>query len=165
MIPPMRHLLRTVIATHPPWVTVVCVAIGVLAGVGAYTFYYAEGFSYVSNDPRVCVNCHIMNDQFDSWQKGSHHGAATCVDCHLPHDLVGKYMAKGKNGWNHSRAFTLQNFPEPIRITRGNLDILQQNCIRCHREMVDAIASPSDVGAGRARCTVCHRSAGHMQLD
>ncbi|HET9764987.1 MAG TPA: cytochrome c nitrite reductase small subunit, partial [Casimicrobiaceae bacterium] len=36
------------------------VLVGVLAGLGGYTFLYAEGFSYMSSDPRACVNCHIM---------------------------------------------------------------------------------------------------------
>ena len=42
---------------------------GVLMGVGAFTFLYAEGFSYLSSDPQACVNCHIMRPQYDSWQK------------------------------------------------------------------------------------------------
>ncbi len=62
--------------------------VGVLCGVGAYTFYYAKGASYLSNDPQACVNCHIMREQFDSWQKSSHHAAATCNDCHVPHSLI-----------------------------------------------------------------------------
>src|SRR5262245_39596013 len=84
--------------------------VGVLAGIGAFTFGYAEGFSYFSPDPRACVNCHVMNEQYDSWQKSPHHAAATCVECHLPHDFVGKYIAKAENGYHHSMAFTLQNF-------------------------------------------------------
>jgi hypothetical protein len=55
---------------------------GLLGGIGAYTFHYAEGFSYFSTDPRACVNCHIMNPQYDSWQNSSHHTVASCVDCH-----------------------------------------------------------------------------------
>ena len=72
----------------------------------------------------ACINCHIMQPQFDSWQKASHHTFATCVDCHLPHDFVGKYIAKAENGYLHSRAFTLQDFAEPIRITAKNSRIL-----------------------------------------
>jgi cytochrome c nitrite reductase small subunit len=142
-----------------------CVLFGMLGGVGAYTFFYAEGLSYLSNDPEACKNCHIMNDHFDSWVKASHHGTATCNDCHLPHDLFGKYYNKARNGWNHSKAFTLGGFPEPIRITRHNQDELQLNCIECHKLFVSEIAAPGDVGHEEARCTVCHRSAGHMNLD
>jgi hypothetical protein len=30
----------------------------------------------------VCVNRHIMQPQYDSWQKASHHSITTCIDCH-----------------------------------------------------------------------------------
>ena len=45
---------------------VLAVLLGILAGVGGYTFVYAEGLSYMSNDPKVCVNCHIMQPQYDA---------------------------------------------------------------------------------------------------
>ena len=40
--------------------------LGVPAGIGVFTFVYAKGFSYLSTDPRACVNCHIMNPQYDA---------------------------------------------------------------------------------------------------
>ena len=61
--------------------------LGVVLGLGGFTFWYAEGGSYFSTDPRACMNCHIMRDQYDSWSKASHHAAAKCIYCHLPHDL------------------------------------------------------------------------------
>src|SRR5262249_6929435 len=105
-----------------------CASIGVFLGLGLYTFWYAEGASYFSTDPRACMNCHIMREQFDSWQKSSHHAVAKCVDCHLPHDFIGKYLAKAENGFFHSKAFTLQDFPDPIRIKPRNARILTLNC-------------------------------------
>src|SRR5512134_161926 len=90
--------------------------VGLLVGVGSYTFYYAQGASYLSNDPRACVNCHIMRPQYDGWQKSSHHFVATCNDCHVPHDFVRKYLTKGENGFWHSYGFTFQNFHEPIQM-------------------------------------------------
>jgi cytochrome c nitrite reductase small subunit len=62
------------------FVVLLSVMTGVLIGVGSYTFLYAHGLSYLSSDPKACVNCHIMQPQFDSWQKASHHAVATCVD-------------------------------------------------------------------------------------
>jgi len=38
--------------------------VGALTGLGAFTFRYAQGLSYLSNDPKACTNCHIMNEQF-----------------------------------------------------------------------------------------------------
>lgn len=134
---------------------------GVLLGVGTYTFWYAEGASYFSTDPRACMNCHIMREQFDSWQKASHHGVATCIDCHLPHDFLGKYVAKAENGFFHSKAFTLQDFPEPIRIGPKNARILMRNCIDCHRDLVDHLRQHGEFSDETDSCVRCHASVGH----
>ncbi|HEY0992014.1 MAG TPA: cytochrome c nitrite reductase small subunit, partial [Kofleriaceae bacterium] len=111
---------------------VLAVVAGAVIGLIGFTFHYAEGLSYFSTDPKACANCHIMRSQYDGWQKASHHGVATCVDCHLPHTFLAKYVAKASNGWHHSKGFTLQDFEEPIRIKPRNSDILQHNCLRCH---------------------------------
>ena len=135
------------------------VLVGALLGVGVVTAEYAEGTSYLSTDPAACANCHIMQSQYDSWQKASHHTVATCVDCHLPDDFVGKYVAKCVNGWNHSKAFTLQDFPEPIHITPRNADILQASCERCHAALLRDQYAAFEGGA--PRCTRCHADVGH----
>lgn len=135
--------------------------LGVLAGSGAYTMYYGEGLSYMSSDPKACMNCHIMREQYDGWLKASHHAAASCVDCHLPHEFVGKWIAKAENGFWHSKGFTLQDFHEPIRIHDKNLGILQNNCIRCHKEMVHDIAVPHTKQHERINCIHCHQHVGH----
>lgn len=144
--------------------TLLLLGAGSLLGAGAFTFHYAEGGSYLSEDPKACVNCHIMRPQYDSWQKASHHAVATCVDCHLPDGFPEKYIAKAINGWNHSKAFTLQDFPEPIRITEPNAEILQANCIRCHSELTQEISSGAGGHGGATRCVHCHRSAGHGEV-
>ena len=134
-------------------------ACGLTVGLGLATFDYAEGTSYLSTDPAACANCHIMQNQYDSWQKASHHTVATCVDCHLPAGFVGKYVAKAENGWNHSKAFTLQDFSEPIRLTPKNDAILQANCLRCHSDLVHAQLAP-----GTPDCVRCHADVGHGEL-
>lgn len=136
------------------------VLIGIAAGIGGYTFVYANGLSYLSNDPRACVNCHIMQPQYEGWMKSSHHAVAGCVDCHLPHDFVGKYMAKALNGYHHSAAFTLQDFHEPIVIKGGNRRILQDNCVACHQAVVhDTLGTARDGTA--PDCVHCHQTVGH----
>ena len=41
----------------------VAVLLGVVVGLGTYTFVYAKGYSYLSNDPAACANCHVMQPQ------------------------------------------------------------------------------------------------------
>jgi cytochrome c nitrite reductase small subunit len=138
----------------------VCLAggVGVLVGLGGYTFTYAEGTSYLSNDPNACVNCHIMRETFDAWQKSPHHANATCNDCHVPVDVVGKYTSKAVHGWNHSKAFTLNNFHEPIQISQYSKDIVENNCRRCHTALVAELAV-ADHASGD--CVHCHSGIGH----
>jgi cytochrome c nitrite reductase small subunit len=137
------------------------ILLGLMIGLGGFTFNYGEGLSYFSKDPEACTNCHIMEPQFDSWQKASHHVAATCVECHLPHDFIDKYISKAENGWNHSKAFTLQDFHEPISITWRNSRILQKNCIECHNRMVENVVHGSTSARDAVSCVHCHRNVGH----
>lgn len=147
------------------WIALLgCLAVGAAAGLGLYTFRYAKGLSYLSNDPRACMNCHVMREYFESWTAGSHHAVAACNDCHVPHALIPKYLTKIDNGYHHSAKFTLQNFAEPIRIRPVNLAKLQQNCVHCHEGMVGNILAHRATDA-QARCTMCHRSVGHLSLD
>jgi cytochrome c nitrite reductase small subunit len=139
----------------------VAVAFGTLLGLGGFTFHYGEGLSYFSRDPAACVNCHIMQPQFDSWQKASHHGVATCVDCHLPHDVVSKWVAKAENGFWHSKGFTFQDFHEPIFIGERNARLLQDNCLHCHFDLVLDLVPGSTTDADAVSCVHCHRSVGH----
>src|SRR5574339_304554 len=90
--------------------------LGLALGVGAFTFVYAKGGSYLTNDPKACVNCHIMQEQYDGWIKSSHRSVAVCNDCHTPHAFLSKYATKGLDGYHHSLAFTSGEFHEPIQI-------------------------------------------------
>jgi len=137
------------------------IPIGLTFGLGGFTFIYAEGFSYLSSDPKACVNCHIMRQEYDSWQKGSHHVAAKCIDCHLPHDLAGKYIAKSENGYHHSKGFTFQDFHEPIMIKPKNSRILQENCLACHEGLVHDLVAGATSHRNALECVHCHQSVGH----
>ena len=142
--------------------------VGSGAGVGVYTFYYANGGSYFSADPQACVNCHIMQAQYDGWIKSSHRHVAACNDCHAPHDsFLGKWICKGRNGFFHSLAFPPGDHPDPIRITEYNRDITERACRYCHREIVAMIdahafgAHASGLPADDVNCLRCHADVGH----
>lgn len=134
---------------------------GALLGSGCYALYYGEGTSYLSSDPRACVNCHIMREHYDGWLKASHHAVATCNDCHLPHDSLGKYLVKAENGFWHSKGFTLQDFHEPIRIRPGNARVLNRNCVECHQAMVSEIVRHGGDDEESGSCVRCHAQVGH----
>ena len=136
--------------------------LGVAVGIGAFTFVYAKGFSYLSTDPRACANCHIMNAQYDAWLKSGHRHVAGCVDCHLPHAGLEKWTTKAEHGFRHSAAFTLQNFKEPIEITPADRAIVQDNCVRCHEAFVHAVFASPGPASQELSCMHCHAGAGHL---
>jgi cytochrome c nitrite reductase small subunit len=140
---------------------VLAVAIGLALGVVGYTFVYARGYSYLSDDPAACVNCHVMNEQYSGWIASSHRAVATCNDCHTPPSFVGKYTTKALNGFWHSFYFTAGTFPEPIRIGARNAAVTEAACRKCHTEIVDAIDAPH-AGGDDLSCIRCHRSVGHL---
>lgn len=138
----------------------IAMLIGIATGVGGFTFIYAKGGSYLTNDPRACMNCHIMNDHYSAWVKSSHRSVAVCNDCHTPPGFVGKYLTKANNGFWHSFGFTTGRFPEPLRITPRNRRITLNACQKCHSAISDAI-EPHHSGQERTDCIRCHRSVGH----
>lgn len=148
------------------------VLLGLAVGVGVFTFGYAKGSSYLTNDPAACANCHIMDEHFDSWLKSSHTAVAVCNDCHTPDGPIAKYLTKASNGFWHSFAFTTGNFPDPLRIKPHNLEITEGACRGCHAGITAAITAGQHLtGKGEAprlsheadqlQCTKCHNTVGH----
>ena len=139
--------------------------VGLILGLGVYTFGYAKGWSYLTNDSRACANCHVMNEQYDGWLKGSHRSVAVCNDCHVPHTFVGKYVTKATNGFWHSYYFTVGGFPEPIQIADKSRAITESACRHCHEPVVQAMGTPAHAGSREISCIRCHGSVGHLELS
>ena len=139
---------------------IIAAVMGMLIGTAIYTFGYAKGASYLSNDPQTCANCHVMRQQLESWTKSSHGKVAVCNDCHTPPGLIPKYATKALNGFFHSLAFTTQRFPDEIVITERNHRVAERACLKCHEDVVLGIRGTrhkQDVA-----CISCHRNVGHM---
>jgi cytochrome c nitrite reductase small subunit len=140
------------------------ILLGAAVGIGAFTFVYAKGHSYLTNDPAACANCHVMEPQYAGWVKSSHRDVASCNDCHTPHDPVGKYVTKARNGFWHSFYFTTGHYPDPLRITPRNHGVTEQACRKCHAELTIAIdPSHAESGEGGIQCTSCHNEVGHIE--
>ena len=138
---------------------IVGLVVGLAIGLGMYTFVYAKGYSYLTNDPNACQNCHVMREYYDGWEKSSHHSVAACNDCHTPHNLVGKYAIKATNGFFHSLAFTSGRFPDIIQIKGYNHRVTESACRSCHEDITLAIAGPH--GTKELGCVRCHYNVGH----
>jgi cytochrome c nitrite reductase small subunit len=147
--------------TKTLWVTLVAaVALGMAIGIGVYTFVYAKGASYLTDNPEACVNCHVMRPQYFGWSASSHRNVAGCNDCHTPSGFAAKYYVKAKNGFWHSFYFTTDRFHEPIRITESNRQVTEKSCRKCHQDIVQMIDHHPGEEEGIS-CVRCHGSVGH----
>tara|TARA_Y100000768_G_C23991035_1_gene693070 strand:+ start:8676 stop:9146 length:471 start_codon:yes stop_codon:yes gene_type:complete len=122
------------------------------------TFIYSKGYSYLSDDPQVCANCHIMQDHLYAYEKSSHHHVTNCNSCHTPDGFIQKYISKAINGWNHGVAFTTGDHPWPLQITDYNVDITNKACLKCHGDLF----SHQHIKA-ESNCIHCHSEVGHMK--
>ncbi|HEY9402919.1 MAG TPA: cytochrome c nitrite reductase small subunit [Pyrinomonadaceae bacterium] len=139
------------------------VALGAAIGIGGYTFIYAKGYSYLTNDPAACANCHVMQEQYSGWVKSSHRAVAVCNNCHTPAGFVGKYYTKASNGFWHSFYFTTGTFPEPIRIRPRNREVTEQACRKCYSEIVESIGGVHNGNPSDVSCMRCHTTVGHLR--
>jgi cytochrome c nitrite reductase small subunit len=171
-----RRSHRTHLSWRPWLAWPVAAAVGAVVGLGGFTFVYARGYSYLTDDPAACANCHVMEEQFQGWSRGSHRSVAVCNDCHTPAGALGKYSTKAANGFWHSYYFTVGGFPDPIQMTPRNRAVTEAACLKCHAEITSAIAAPAGVtiparsgapaaghGAPGISCVRCHASAGHLR--
>lgn len=147
------------------WMGVMLAGIlGIILGVGIFTAQYAGVTGYLGDNPATCASCHAMEEQYQAWQKGSHHNVATCNDCHAPHDnIVAKYLNKAENGLAHSVKFTLQNYPENIQIREHNRAVTEAACVYCHGDFVEQTLNSAQHSGETVSCIRCHDGVGHMR--
>ena len=144
------------------------VLLGILTGLSLYTTYASNAFSYLSDDPKTCVNCHVMGTYYATYAHSSHRNVANCNDCHVPHTSVfAKYFFKAKDGLYHSSVFTLRGEPQAMMIKEAGANVVQENCLRCHGELNSVVApGPPITLAGKQHgeghlCWDCHRDVPH----
>lgn len=140
----------------PGWRIAIFTIGGVAAGVGLLTIHVSRAFSYLSDDPVVCINCHVMNNAYATWLHGSHGKVAKCVDCHLPHDNpIRKLAFKAMDGARHSYVFTFRLEPQVLKLSQGTLPLIQDNCLRCHADQFQMIRL---AGVSERSCWDCHQN-------
>ena len=143
------------------WRIVCFAALGVLAGLALTVGKVSRATSYLSDSPETCINCHVMQPSYASWQRSSHAGVATCNDCHVPHQtLFQAYAFKARDGLYHSAVFTARLEPQVIRLSSGAIPVVEQNCRRCHERTISEV-SLCEYQEGDLRCWDCHRDVPH----
>ncbi len=155
----------------PAWRFPVILALGLFFGLFFFAFYISKAHSYLSDKPETCVNCHIMAPQYATWTHNSHRQYANCNDCHVPHNNVfNKYYFKAKDGMRHATMFTLRLEPQVIHIKEAGQQVVQNNCIRCHAnllkdEPIEALTLEAHHSRADRQCWSCHRETPHGRVS
>ncbi len=143
---------------------------GLFVGMILYTFYVSNAVSYLSDDPKTCVNCHLMAPEFATWQHSSHKSVTNCNDCHVPHtSFAAKYYFKMKDGLGHATVFTMGTAPQVIKMKEAGIAVVQENCKRCHGDLNQKVSTIEVTrennlhGAGKL-CWDCHREVPHGRV-
>ncbi len=151
----------------PKWHFTVIVLTGIITGILLLVVHISNATSYLSEEPETCINCHVMYPYYASWSKDSHGRDATCADCHIPQDnIFSKYFVKGTDGMAHATYFTMRWEPQVIQIKSRGTRVVQENCIRCHLDLIDMVqlvevtATKAKKGEGKL-CWDCHRETPH----
>lgn len=169
----MGKLVDKIKLLLPPsgWKLPVVIILGIFLGLVATAFHISNASSYLSDNPRACINCHLMYPQYATWQHSSHREHATCNDCHVPHDnFIRKYYFKASDGRRHATVFTLRMEPQVIRINEAGKQVVQENCIRCHINQINSVTAMQVTGKnykeGKGHlCWDCHREVPHGRVS
>jgi cytochrome c nitrite reductase small subunit len=166
---PVKFLIS--IIPPPRWQVPVIILIGVMVGTGLFIFRASRAWSYLSDNPAACMNCHIMAPQYATWIHSSHRRITDCNQCHVPHDNVfRKYFFKAKDGLRHATIFTLRAEPQVIFIKHAGVVVVQENCIRCHAQLLTdskllSRTATFDHFRTERLCWECHREVPHGRAN
>ncbi len=163
------NLLKKIL---PPdkWKLPVMITLGVFVGLFFYLFNISNAGSYLSDEPTTCINCHVMESEYATWFHSSHRENATCNDCHVPHNnMFSKYFFKAKDGLRHATIFTLRAEPQVIKIKHEGLNVVQENCKRCHSFVNEPVTTLKVTGENYTHgegklCWECHREIPHGRV-
>jgi cytochrome c nitrite reductase small subunit len=169
-----RNIFKRILSFFTPpekWKFPVIVLLGIFTGLGCYIIKISNAPSYLSDESKVCINCHIMRPQFATWERGSHGRVTNCNDCHVPHNnILNKYFFKAKDGLRHATIFTLRLEPQVIQIKDAGKEAVQENCIRCHQNQIHPVALRALTAKGitdnsTIYCWHCHREVPHGRVS
>lgn len=140
--------------------------LGLIAGLIFFILYISKAHSYLSDNPKACINCHVMAPEYSTWAHSSHGRNTVCNDCHVPHDnFVRKYYFKAMDGLRHATIFSWRAEPQVITMLKPGQTVVQENCIRCHDDLNSVVGTA--VTAKQARhgdgklCWDCHKDVPH----
>ena len=147
------------------WYLVPAILIGLVVGIGGYTFVYAKGASYMTNDPAACANCHVMNEQYDGWITSSHRAVAVCNDCHTPDGHRRQVRSPRPTTASGTRsAFTTGLVSRAHPGHAAQQGVTEASCQKCHADDDRRDHDTTHPKGEPLTCVRCHDSVGHLRV-
>ncbi|AGA69011.1 nitrate/TMAO reductase, membrane-bound tetraheme cytochrome c subunit [Desulfitobacterium dichloroeliminans LMG P-21439] len=110
--------------------------------------------------PVFCGSCHVMEEQVETYLHSAHRLGTKCGDCHVPHSLVPGAINKAYTGTKDFIGVLRDKDPYTIEVSPLGQDIIQENCLRCHGDLLHMVGDTKRDG-GRF-CFDCHRDTPHL---
>jgi cytochrome c nitrite reductase small subunit len=144
-------------SASPGRAVLVLVIILAVAGIfGIFLAFGPPGLYAKTESPEFCGSCHVMEAQYESWFHSGAHAQIKCVDCHLPNDTKVRHLTwKAIDGAKDFVAFHMGRGSDPIKISERGAGFVQENCQRCHQEIMARISE-------ERHCWECHRKLTHQ---
>jgi cytochrome c nitrite reductase small subunit len=132
-------------------------ALVIVAVLGFFVAFGPPGLYAKSESPEFCGSCHVLKMEYETWFHSGAHASIKCVDCHLPNDNFPNHLLwKTLDGVKDAVKFHTGLVSEPIRISAHGAHVVQENCQRCHAEIIARVAIERN-------CWECHRRKTHLQ--
>lgn len=166
----IKRIIDFIIPPHN-WIVAVSLVGGTFLGLTLLVLYISNAPSYLSDKPESCINCHVMTPQYITWRNSSHARVATCNDCHVPQDnIFRKFYFKANDGLRHTTVFTFRLEPQVILIKEAGKKVVQENCIRCHQNLIDQtelikVSYTKFIHNKNRFCWDCHRETPHGKVN
>jgi len=137
------------------WTTVsILLLVAVYAGLSLVL--QAPSVARVMDSPDTCASCHVMQAAWQSHGTSAHR-SLTCADCHVDHRTTLAVWSKAIQGAKHLAMQALGQVPHPIVATESTRELVQQNCLRCHGDLMGWMLPQATARS----CLDCHRHTPH----
>ena len=160
------------------------IAILLLIAVGFFFFFGSSAFISATNTTEFCTSCHSMQWVKEEWMESYHYSNASgvragCSDCHVPHALGPKLVAKvmaAKDVWGEIMGTidTEEKFEEHRWIMANRVWAKMEatdsrECRSCHEFESMALSEQEKLSRKKHKkaqqqgktCIECHRGVAH----
>lgn len=137
----------------------VCISKWVVALMGFSVVFLLStvgivGMHKVTKEAEFCASCHVMDTVYREWQHSAHRNITNCNDCHTDQrNYATKTWSKVTSGTGHMYHNIFGDHNQMLKLK--DKETVQQNCLRCHADVVQGAVLMDD------DCFRCHRTTPH----